>query len=59
MAKAALELIEPSRQPPEQRPRAVIEHRRAAYRIPAESTMSSIPITRRISPEIDDLTKSY
>jgi hypothetical protein len=38
MAEAVLELIQPARQPSQKRPGVPIEHRRAAYRIPAKST---------------------
>jgi len=59
MTEAVLELIQPSRQASQQRPRMPIEHRRAAYRNSTERTMSSISITHGFPRESNDLTKSY
>ena len=56
MTEAVLELIQPARQATQQRPRVPIEHRAAAYRNRANSTMSSIVITRQIRNVSDDLT---
>jgi hypothetical protein len=59
MTEAVFELIQPSRQPSQQRPRVAIEHRAAAYRTSRIRTMSSIAITRGFLRESHDLTKSY
>jgi hypothetical protein len=59
MTEAVLELIQPSRQSSQQRPRVPIEHCGAAYRESAKRTMSSIQITRGFLRESDDVTKSY
>src|SRR5206468_12156926 len=45
VAEAALVLLEISQQPANARPRALIEHRRSAYRTSPSRTMSSIQIT--------------
>ena len=59
MTEAVLELIQPSRQSAQQRPRVPIEHCGAAYRQSVNRTMSSIQITHRFLRESDDVTKSY
>src|SRR5207237_3706840 len=46
MTEAVLELIQPPRQASQHRPRVPIEHWASAYSHSANSTMSSIPITR-------------
>ena len=58
VTETVLELIEPPRQPTQQRPRVPIEHARAAYRNQRKRTMSSIPITREFLRESDEVTKS-
>lgn len=58
MAKAALELLQPSNQSLQARRRREIDQCAADYRIREKSTMSSNAITRDFAPEINDLTKS-
>jgi hypothetical protein len=58
MAKAALELLQPSDQSLHARRRSGIDQCVAGYRNRAKSTMSSKPITGHPSNEIVDLTKS-
>jgi len=59
MTEAVLELIQPTRQPSQQRPRVPVEHRAAAYSHSVNRTMSSISITHGFPRESYDLTKSY
>jgi hypothetical protein len=59
MAEAVCELIQPSRQSPQQRRRVPIEHRGAAYANRKICTMTSKVITREFTKQFNDLTKSY
>jgi hypothetical protein len=58
VAKAALELLQPSDQSLHARRRSVIDQRAAGYRNRAKSTMSSKAISRAFPNETLDLTKS-
>jgi hypothetical protein len=58
VAKATLELLQPSNQSLHARGRGVIDQCATGYRKRVKSTMSSKPITRDSDSEISDLTKS-
>ena len=58
MAKATLELLQPSDQSLHARRRGVIDQCATGYRNRVKSTMSSKPISRGFLSEISDLTKS-
>ncbi len=55
--EAIFELLQPCQQPTQPHRRCAIEHRDAAYRNCAESTMTSKVITRRLPNEFTNLTK--